>query len=799
MRKFTNTIILCTLAIFGYGQDNFNLELVANVPVGESGNDVWGYVDSSGVEYAIMGTRTTTKIWSLEDPANPIERASIPGPAGTWRDIKSYEDHLYVTSDQGADGLLIIDMSGAPENITSLSWKPNIVIDGNSTPLNKCHNLYIDTEQGYCYLAGCNVSSGGVLILDLKQDKKDPVHVGEADLNYAHDVYVKNDKLYASEIYLGEFTVYDISDKTNPVLLNGARTSFTFTHNAWLSDDENYLFTTDERGNAFVDAFDISDLDDIKFLDRYQPEETKGQGVIPHNTHYINGFLVTSWYTDGVVITDVTKPDNIVKVGSYDTELNFTGGFEGTWGAYPWLPSGLVLGSDINNGLFVLRPTQNDGAEGYQRAAYLEGMVTDMNTGAQIPNVSVQIVSDLLNSTVTSAMGDYKTGQAQTGTFAVRFSHPNYDNLEVMATLESGEVTTLDVQMGNVIVSGAVVDATDGTPIGEAFVVLEEMESGAKITRVTDESGSWSAGLRANATYNVLVAKWGYLGNAETTQFVVGDDYSTELSLGYEDDFFALLGWENSGTATSGDWAIGEPNLITTGGTVTQSDVDVATDKGSTYYVTGVNGTGAGEDDVDDGSVTITSPPMDMIPHNRIDIGYHLWFANVGGSGTPNDRVEVQLTNGTETIDLSTITTPIDGWSDRIEITVSSDQIAFTNDMRIIVTAYDDDPGHVVEAGFDAFSAVGYTFTNVTDLALENLGLNIYPNPAESIITVSTKSLLTDDNLLTITDNAGKVVLTRNVSSTLSNFNVAELASGIYHLSIAGKKYTSESVKLVKK
>ena len=45
---------------------------------------------------------------------------------------------------------------------------------------------------------------------------------------------------------------------------NGELTPNNFTHNAWTSDDGNFIFTTDERANAFVESFDISDLDDIK-------------------------------------------------------------------------------------------------------------------------------------------------------------------------------------------------------------------------------------------------------------------------------------------------------------------------------------------------------------------------------------------------------------------------------------------------------------------------------------------------------------------------------------------------------
>ncbi|MEZ4982763.1 MAG: hypothetical protein R2769_14490 [Saprospiraceae bacterium] len=43
-------------------------------------------------------------------------------------------------------------------------------------------------------------------------------------------------------------------------------------------------------------------------------------------------------------------------------------GFNGAWGAYPFLPSQTVLISDINSGLYVLQPN-------YVRACWLEGTV----------------------------------------------------------------------------------------------------------------------------------------------------------------------------------------------------------------------------------------------------------------------------------------------------------------------------------------------------------------------------------------------------------------------------------------
>ena len=166
------------ISVSSFAQENFNLELVSNTAVPETGNDIWGWVDSTGTEYAIMGSTSNTWIWTLEDPANPILRAQIPGDNSTWRDIKSWEDHLYVTTDSGDDGLLIIDMSMAPDSIRSHYITPPVIVQGDTTALGPCHNLYID-ENGFCYLSGCRISNANkAIIMDLNQDKWTPPIVG---------------------------------------------------------------------------------------------------------------------------------------------------------------------------------------------------------------------------------------------------------------------------------------------------------------------------------------------------------------------------------------------------------------------------------------------------------------------------------------------------------------------------------------------------------------------------------------------------------------------------------------------
>ena len=95
--------------------------------------------------------------------------------------------------------------------------------------------------------------------------------------------------------------------------------------------------------------------------------------MIPHNVHVKNDFLVTSYYTEGVIITDASRPNNLVQVGSFDTFDGPNNSFFGTWGAFPFFDSDIVLASDIENGLHILQAK-------YTRATFFEGIVIDSTT-----------------------------------------------------------------------------------------------------------------------------------------------------------------------------------------------------------------------------------------------------------------------------------------------------------------------------------------------------------------------------------------------------------------------------------
>jgi hypothetical protein len=60
---------------------------------------------------------------------------------------------------------------------------------------------------------------------------------------------------------------------------------------------------------------------------------------------------------------DISDPINPVEVGYFDTS-DWTGLYDGNWGTYAYLPSGYIISSDRNNGLFIFEsPLTNPSME----------------------------------------------------------------------------------------------------------------------------------------------------------------------------------------------------------------------------------------------------------------------------------------------------------------------------------------------------------------------------------------------------------------------------------------------------
>ena len=486
-------------------QESLNMDLVGNLAYPQGTNDIWGYADGPN-EYALVGTVTGFSVVDITNPSNPEELFFIPGSSSTWRDVKNWGKYAYVTT-EASDGLLIVDLSDQ-------TGETYVYTEEFFTT---SHNIYID-ENGYAYIFGADTGNGGAIILDLTQDPMNPTLAGIFNDYYLHDGMVRGDTLWGSAIYAGVFSIIDVSDKENPEILSSYPTSCQFTHNAWISDDNNYLFTTDETAGCYVGAYDVSDIYDIQEIDLIQEWTGDGadgsqENVIPHNTHVLGDYLITSYYTSGVTVIDASDPFNMIEVAYYDTSPMSGGNFDGCWGAYPYLPSGLVLATDQQEGLFILH-TPYGGYEGFG--------CTDPNASNYDPNASINDGSCEFFGCTDSTAENYDSnatnddGSCEYFCDDFEISGPLCDQLEyivyagesVFLSCNGEQITFLDAN-NNILNVG---DSYVTDPIYEPtvfFVFNEEVvESSTVNTGAPNHEGSGN-----NADYSSTVYNGGLLFN----------------------------------------------------------------------------------------------------------------------------------------------------------------------------------------------------------------------------------------------------------------------------------------------
>lgn len=630
-------------------QAQVQLNKLGQVTYIEGLNDIWGYVDASGNEYALVGLKNGVSIVDVTNPANPQEVQFVEGLAySIWRDIKTWQHYAYVVHDSfsgSSDGLMVIDMNQlGSENAVSRYY-------GLNDTISSVHNLWID-EFGKLFLLGYNSKNSvpsnkrGALILDLAQNPLTPPIVGAYSEQYLHDAYVRNNIMYGSEVYKGQFSVVDISNPAEPILLATQPTPGLFTHNVWLSDNSQILFTTDEKNDEYLAAYDIGDLSDIKETARYQ--SSVGENVMPHNAHVYNDYVVISYYKDGVRIVDGNNPDNLVEVAYYDTSPLSGSGSQGCWGAYPFLPSGNILASDREEGLFVLAPH-------YERAAYVEGHISNAQTNVPLVNVEVS-VENYHAKTGSDFQGFYKTG-AIAGNYDITFSLKGFIPKTINIDLNAENTTTLDVSLDPIPKMTGYVEvlrySSPNTALANARVEISN--DLATYSALTDENGIATFAEMYEGTYALVAGKWGYdIRKLNNENFMPANDTLTlELYFydcfncieSYVDDFALDLGWEVWQNADNGNWTREKPVPVVQGENTLVPGIDATDDYGNQCYMTGNAETPTPiSDDLDGGSSILLSPEFVLHASNDASCEYALEInANVWASVSDTNMSALQI------------------------------------------------------------------------------------------------------------------------------------------------------------
>jgi len=439
--------ILLLLPTLSSAQSSFNINLLSTFDYPTTkGNDIWGWADSIGNEFALVGLRNGVSCINVTNSSSPFEEFFLADIYSVWRDIKTYGNYAYVTTESDA-GLLIIDLT---DMTGSTFWHVTDFINpitGTTLHWEAAHDLFID-ENGIAYIFGASNPAGfpapanGAIFLDVATNPTNPIHLGQWNGQYIHDAMVRGDTMYAGCIYVGKMYVVDVSNKANPIVLGSKSTPHTFTHNSWVSDDGNFVFTTDEQSDAYLTAFDISDLNNIQEVDRIQ--SNPGSNSIPHNTFVDGNFLITSYYRDGIVVHDITHPNYMIQVGNYDSYPGSGNGFDGCWGTYPYLPSGNIISSDINssNGQGRLLVYGRN----FQQACYLKGNIINSITGLAIPNANMEILTTATSETA-NLLGQYQSAIVNSGTYQLVFSGSGYNSDTITVLLSNGQMLVQDAYL----------------------------------------------------------------------------------------------------------------------------------------------------------------------------------------------------------------------------------------------------------------------------------------------------------------------------------------------------------------
>jgi hypothetical protein len=399
----------------------FNADVVGHRGFAYLGS--WGAFEDDQVDFCpTQGVR----VFDVRKPSNPMlvatfgDEASEPDLAGTWTEkvivrrirTESFKGDLAAVSIQpcaeGAfAGFGLWDVTD-PTNPQRLALYEATGTFGS-------HEIWLQRRGNHAYVytaipfsefdtspdGGTTPGRADFRIVDVS-DPTNPTDVGEwgawAKLglfpfhtdengveraNFVHSVIGRGQRAYLSYWDLGT-VILDVSDPANPIYLG--RTEFApneegNAHSSWLGKRSKLLIQTDEDFDpsssealetawGYARFFDISDPSNPVQISTFKLPSTT-QFPPPKEFHYysvhdpkVRGRLAYfSWYSEGVVILNISRPANPRLVAQFipepaadpqgffappDVEFPFV------WGVFPYRER-LVLVSDINSGLWIIK------------------------------------------------------------------------------------------------------------------------------------------------------------------------------------------------------------------------------------------------------------------------------------------------------------------------------------------------------------------------------------------------------------------------------------------------------------
>lgn len=354
--------------------------------------------------YAVLGTYNGTVFVNYTDAM--LEEGDVqffPGAPSRWRECRTYNhksgnSYAYVVT----EGPEFKEHPGGIQ-IFKLGEKSVELVNTYVGNFNSAHTIFIDTGRGWAFVNGSKWRGdvpehhqehkdhlGGLRILDIATDPENPRDLGSYSASYTHDSYAVGDVeipprwefdktagkyvelertkgyiLYLADILEGYIRVLDVSDPAKSVLVHSVHAPLhnqgISVHNLWASEDEKWLFATEETYGSSLLVYDISQPVKPRFVAAYRSELVAYDSII-HNVVIKGKVAYCSWYREGVRLIDISNPLHPREIAFFDSSFrDFPASepFHGNW-SVDVDDRGLVMISDIEEGLFILHRTQDD-------------------------------------------------------------------------------------------------------------------------------------------------------------------------------------------------------------------------------------------------------------------------------------------------------------------------------------------------------------------------------------------------------------------------------------------------------
>lgn len=358
-------------------------DLISQIPLSTmnsvKANDSWGWTDAQdGKEYAIICLNEATAFIDISDPINPIYLGQLPGESSehsTWRDAKTYNDHVFIVSEDSGHGMQVFDLTRL-RNVTS----PPVIFttDALYTGIGSAHNIAINEDTGYAYAIGTSSFGGGPHFINI-QDPVNPVAAGGYAVDgYSHDAHVvtyngPDSDYQGREILFGsnadEVVIEDVTDKSNPVTIATiGYANINYTHQGWLTEDQRYFIMGDETDeinmgiNSRTIIFDFEDLDNPQLHFEYSGPT----GATDHNGYVKGDRFYLANNAAGLRVIDISDiaNQNMNEVGFFDSYASDNqAGFNGSWSVYPFFASGHIVISDRAEGFLLVKDPNLNASE----------------------------------------------------------------------------------------------------------------------------------------------------------------------------------------------------------------------------------------------------------------------------------------------------------------------------------------------------------------------------------------------------------------------------------------------------